>query len=505
MSNLSKNIIYNLLGQALLLALSFVAVRRVFGHLGEDALGLIYFTLSVNTVLTALLEVGISSTVVREIAGHSHDEPAYIEDLIGTASFFCWTACLILAAVVYLGAPLVADKWIALKTLDAASATRVLRVLGVAALVALPQRLYASMFRGLQRMEVNNLIDVATTAIQQLGMILILAAGGRLFQLIYWLALSFGISIATYILVSARFFSWRALLPRYVPMTVARNFKYSSNVTLISVLAAVQTQSDKLVLSRLVPVGLLGFYSVAYNIVARASLLSHAISQAVFPVFSVLSAGENRSSLMVRYHKIQDLVCLATVPVFAAIPFAAVPLFTYVFDRSIANMLLLPVTFLSLGFYMNGTLIVPYFFSLAVGKPEISVRLNLLALFVVLPMTVALIRLFGLAGAGFSWVFYHLLAYAYAVPKICSQCLAITAAEWFAHVGRILVAASLSYGLGWTIANPLGTSSVAALLLAYVGGSGAYALIGYRLMGNELRVTLLGLWKTLRGSAVKIA
>ncbi len=71
MSRLAKNIIYNLCGQALLLLLGFVAVKYVFRQLGEDAFGVIYFTLTVNAVLCAMLEMGICSTTVREVSAHS--------------------------------------------------------------------------------------------------------------------------------------------------------------------------------------------------------------------------------------------------------------------------------------------------------------------------------------------------------------------------------------------------------------------------------------------------
>ena len=43
MSKVSRNIVYNGLGQRLSALLGFVAVRFVFRRLGGDALGLIYF------------------------------------------------------------------------------------------------------------------------------------------------------------------------------------------------------------------------------------------------------------------------------------------------------------------------------------------------------------------------------------------------------------------------------------------------------------------------------
>jgi len=62
MSRLSKNIIYNLCGQGLLLILGFVAVKHIFEKLGKDVLGIIFFAAIMNIVLVAALKLGISAT-----------------------------------------------------------------------------------------------------------------------------------------------------------------------------------------------------------------------------------------------------------------------------------------------------------------------------------------------------------------------------------------------------------------------------------------------------------
>ena len=195
MSRLGKNILYNLFGQGLVLILGFVAVKYIFRQLGEDALGVIYFTLTMNAVLCAALEMGISSTTVREVSAHFHDEPAYIKDLIRTASVFYWGAFGVMALMIYLTAPWLIEKWIHLSSLDADTAVYVFRILGISAMTALPRSLYASLFRGLQRMEFNNLVDVTMSGLQQFGAAIILAFGGSFFMVADWFALCFLIGL----------------------------------------------------------------------------------------------------------------------------------------------------------------------------------------------------------------------------------------------------------------------------------------------------------------------
>jgi len=491
MPRLTRNIIYNLIGQGLLLVLGFVAVKYVFKELGEDALGIIYFTLMMNAVLVGVLDLGIFATTVREISAHFNDEPGYIGELIRTASLFCWSAYVLLAVAVYFGAPLLVEKWIYLKTIDSGTATQVLQVLGIGALIAFPRSLYSSLFRGLQRMEFNNIIDVGTTALQQLGVIMILAFGGKLLPVAYWLSASFGLGMLCYVLCAHRFFPWWTFVPCFFTGVVRRNLRYSSNMMSISFLAMVQMQADKVIMSKLLPIGLLGYYGFAYSAVSRATLLTSAIAQAAFPSFSSLFRTRGRDCMMPQYRKLQDLVCFGSVPLFAAIPFAAIPVFGFVFDPYVAKMLLLPITFLAIGFYMNGTLNVPYVFSLAVGRPDISVRSNFYALFIVLPVTGILIYYFGLAGASFSWVFYHVFGYSYAVPRICSECLEIPVSEWYWHVFKIALLACLTYGLAWLIFELLEAHSILYAGLSYTGASIIFLAGSFFMMGSELRETLV--------------
>jgi O-antigen/teichoic acid export membrane protein len=487
---MSRNITSNVIGQGLLLVLSFAAVRYVFRQLGEDVLGIIYFSLTLNAVLCGVLEMGISSTIVREVSMNYHDKPEYVRSLIKTASLFYWCSYVLLSVVIYLCAGFMIEKWIHLSTMDSATATFLMRTLFISAFVALPRSLYVSVFRGIQQMEINNIIDVAATALQQIGIVLILAFGGGLLLVTCWLSTSFFIGLIGYIIAMGRYFRWRTLIPEYNPVVIRKNSGYSSKMMSVSFLSMVHMQADKLLVSKLLPIGLLGYYGFAYSVASKATLLTGSVAQAAFPLLSFLNKSKDRMSIMRQYYKLHDLVCFGAVPLLAALPFAALPLFGFVFNENIAKILLLPITFLSIGFYMNGTVNIPYVFSLAAGKPGISAKINLVALFIVLPVTVLLVYFFGINGAGFSWVFYHLVVYSYGMPMICSECMEIKVSEWYRHVLGILVLTGLSYGAAWLLLLFIGVQTLIALCLAYAGATIIFISGSYFMIGDDLRVAL---------------
>lgn len=491
MSKLSKNIVYNLFGQGLLLILGFVAVKFVFKRLGEDALGIIYFTATINSIFCSVLEMGICSSTVREVSGHFGTEPNYIKELIRTFSLFYWVFYAIAGVAIFFLAPVLVEKWIILKTMDSATAIYILRILGIASLAALPKSFYASLFNGLQRMKFNNIIDVITAGLQQFGTILILTMGGNVFQVVYWYAACYGFGVFSYLVVAANLFSVKALIPGYSSGIVKRNIHFASRMLFVSMTSAIHAQVDKVCISKLLPVGILGYYGFTYGVVSRGASLTSAIAQAVFPSFSAIFKSGDHAGLMLQYRKLQDLLCFASVPILAVVPFALLPIFSLIFNEEIARTLLLPATFLCLGFYMNATAAIPFIFSLAVGRPDIAARQHLYNFFVTVPVTILLVYYMGIIGASFSMVFFYIFCYIYTIPRICSECLGISARKWYLHVFKILVLVSVTYGTAWIILALSNAFSVAYLFIAYLLASIAFLMSAYFMISNELRETLL--------------
>lgn len=504
MTRLSKNVIFNVVGQGLALALSFIAVKFIFKQLGDDIFGIIYFNITLATVVSAVLELGVLATTSREVALHFDSEPGYIASLIQTASLLYWSLAILIVAAVFISAPILVGHWINLRTTDAGTATTVIRILSISTMVVLPRALYTSLFRGRQRMALNNIIDVATTIAQQLGIVALLKLGGDVFMVAGWISVSVAMGLVAYVVVAGRMFGWRSLLPILNPGVVRRNARYTTLMMANSLLSLVYTQADKVIVSKLLPVAEFGFYGFASATVGRAAFVAAAIGQAAFPSFSNLSAAGEHQALIRQFRKLQELVCFVTAPMFAAICFAAAPVYAYLFNSSVAGRLLVPTILLAVGFYMNSALNPPFMLSFAVGKPQIIVRANVVALFLVLPVTVLLIAAYGLTGAAASWVFYNLFAFAYIVPKICRESLQIPTWSWYRRVLKSGGLAVIAYGLSWFLIASAGSFSLSALSVAYVAGSLVFAVGAYFLIDSDVRSTFLRLTRTLtapRGKA----
>jgi O-antigen/teichoic acid export membrane protein len=493
MSRVTRNVIYNGLGQGLSVILGFVAVRFVFRRLGGDALGLIYFSLGFSAALSMTVQLGICESAVREVAAHHRDRPEYIARLIRTSSLFYWTSYLVLAIIAFTAAPYLVHHWVKLGSLDALTATRIMRILSLGALLALPGGLYRALMAGLQHLGVTNAVDVSGKALQQAGIFLILLMHGSLFHVAYWIVVSMAVPVAVYLIVCARYFPAQALLlPGFSLEVVKENMGYASGLMTITLCGWALQEADKVIVSKLLPLAVLGIYTFCRSAIGLGGFVTAAISGALFPHFSSLHGAGKTGEMQRAYHKVQDLICFGTIPMFAVAPFAAIPVFSRLFDMRSAHMLLLPATFLCIAGYMNGALTTPYVYSLAVGRPDISARMASLALLVVLPSSALAIYFFRLSGAGFSAVVYQIFAYSYGAPRISRECLGMPARVWHWHIFRIMILAVGIYGSAWMVLVLLGSLSLLNLILAYGAASLLYCAIAYRMIGEDLRQSIWG-------------
>src|SRR6267378_2737642 len=221
MSTLRRNILYNVGGQGLLMLLGLVAVRLVFRQLGADAFGIILFAQSMGLVLVSVLELGISSTIVREVAAHMRDDSRYVWDLLRTGTSIYWSGYLVVASLAVLGSGWLATHWLTLQSFQPEQAARLMQILAVGVLLVLPRSLYGSLFRGLQLMQVTNAVEVGALTLQLLGTIGILALHGDAFAVAWFLTAGYAASIVAYVILAHRAsVPAMAFIPGYRPAIV---------------------------------------------------------------------------------------------------------------------------------------------------------------------------------------------------------------------------------------------------------------------------------------------
>ncbi len=493
MSRLRNNIKYNLVGQLGLIVLSVFSVKYIHNRLGNDVLGLIFFTTMINLLVSEMLQVGVAVTTVREVSSHLESDKRYISDYTRTSTLLYWCAYAVVSLGIILGAPWIVHHWITLDSLAPDTAIRVLQILGPASLLVLPRWLYVSLLRGVQRMGVINIIDVATTAVQHAGTIILIITGAGLFTVIYWYSTCFLVRIAIYVAVCLKQFEASMLLPGFRFYVIRRNMQYTSRLMVATVVGTVVQQLDKLIISRLFPIAAIGYYGFLFSGLSKLRILPAAIGQAAFPSLCSLYRSGEHVELREKYNTLQDLAVYSAMPLLAFAVYAAVPGLTFVFDKAVAQALLWPTIILCAAVYLCGALTLPYLFSLAVGNSGIQAKQSILDLIVYPLPALWLIWQFGMLGAACSVLFMYFLHAVYGLVRIYRECLKMDLSAFVKTQCLLLTAVMLTYGLAYIgiylAGYPMNLPAIAG---AYAIASLGYAGMGFLLLSRSSKDKLIG-------------
>lgn len=498
MSKVRRNIIYNLLGQLLLLALSFASTRYIYRGLGKDVLGIIYFVMMLNNSLAAVLELGIGATATKEIAAALKRDDGYVREVIQTGAFYFWLGFVLIAGTQFVAAPWIVDNWIQVESLERHDAILALQILGPTVFLAFPKTFYLSVFRGFQRMGVTNLIDVLSLVIQQAGVVLLIIYGGKLYPVAGWIALTYVGRVVVYAAVLGATYSWAAVWPRYHAHVVHKNASFVGQMSGMSIFAMAQSQGDKLVMSKLLPIVQMGWYSFAYGAVGKGLNIANAVGAAAFPRLSEVAS--DRARLVEVYRPLQSLMVLGLVPVFAAIPFLVPLLFSEILDAEAADALWLPSSIIALCCYMKGTITLPHFVGLAAERPDIGFRQALYAFFAIFPLTVALIHWVGMTGAAMGWCAYQCFGYGYGTRRVYQECLKVSTLRFYVDVAKALALAALSYGLAFYVIWATLEFDFVAIAIGYGLASLVYLIGVWFVVDDKVRHQIRGMLSRIKAS-----
>ena len=498
MSRLRRNILYNLVGQLLTLVLGFAFTRYVYRGLGKEVLGIIYFATMLNSAMAVLLELGLGALVVKEVAASADTDADYTRRLVQTGATYFWVIYLFIALAQFLAAPWIAERWLNLETLPLEDGTNALRILGMGIFLAFPKSLYASVFRGLQRMGVTNAIDVSATIVQQAGVILLVLATQSIYAVVSWIALSYLLRVLAYQAALVRSFSWSILVPGYDREVVRRNSKFGLHLAGTMLLGTAMSQGDKFVISALLPLSYVGWYGFAVSTVNKGRILVGSVATAGFPRLSELSRSADLRALNDTFDKLQSLMCVLMAPVCAAIPFAVPVVFPMVLDAEATEALWLPSSLLAVGLYMTATINIPHFLALSLGRADIALRQNVYGVLLIFPTTVALIAHFELIGAAAGWCLYQALTYAYYMPRVYRECLQRSPRGFYSPVGRIFAIITMSYGVAFVLLWLGPGFGLVPAAAAYLTASVVYTAVVWRVADAGLRAEVRSLLGRLR-------
>lgn len=476
-SPLSRNIVANFIGLAWTAAMGPALVSVYVKFLGIEAYGLVGVLTTLQVIFT-LLDLGLSTTINRELARLSVQEGTAEEarDLVRTVETLYWSIAAAIGLIACILAPALAHHWLRAQGLSAATLQNALLIIGIILAVQFPFALYSGGLMGLQRQVLLNEITVFAATVRGVGAILMLWLVAPTVQVFFAWQL-FATLLQTGL---SAFFLWRNLprapaTPRFRRPLLRQIWRFAAGLSGISFFALLLTQTDKVILSRLLTLERFGYYSLATTVASGLPLVVVPIFTAVFPQFSRLIARGEEASLRALYHSSCQVVSVAMLPIAVMLMLFA-PEILRVWTRNpviVANTHVL-VTLLVAGTALNGLMYVPYALQLAAGWTKLALCQNAIAVVLLMPLLLWATNRYGPPGAAAIWITVNAGYVLFGIQVMHTRLLRGEQRAWYARDIGLPFAGALSVALIGRWLFPTG-----APLLVTIGGLAAVSLLAF--------------------------
>jgi O-antigen/teichoic acid export membrane protein len=281
-------------GQIVSSIVAIVTTRYTALGLGPDEYGL-YALVFVTLAYSSVLDVGLNFALVKQVAEHDvHRERGRIEALLGAATVVYAAVTALLVAALVLARPWIVRHVFNVPPELAARAETALLVLACAIPFASLSTIFNALLRGLMRFEYVSVLSTVSNCVFSIGAAVLVHRGGRIPAVV---------ALYAAVTVAGAAMSWlmarRALPGLTIPVRarwtdVRRLLAFGRFMALNQVSATVLQQLDKVLVGRLLSVGMLGYYTVPCSVSQRLNALGAAVANVAFPFSSArLARGEH--------------------------------------------------------------------------------------------------------------------------------------------------------------------------------------------------------------------
>ncbi len=445
------NIIANFSGKAwsALMNLAFVPLYLKF--MGIEAYGLVGVFISL-TVLLSVLDLGLSTTLNRELARLSatSDNAKEMRDTVRTFETLYWIIGIILGGGVAALSPLIARYWLNSQGLSVSVVTQAVMLMGLLIAFQWPTSLYSGGLMGLQRQVLLNVVIATMATLKGVGAVLVLALFQPTIQAFFtWQILT--TAALTFLLAICL---WQALPAKHETGVFRKklllsNWRFAAGMMGIGIMVAILTQLDKVILSRQLTLEMFGYYSIASLVGVGLNFLVNPIFSALFPRFTQLVAEGKQEDLAELYHRGCQFASVVILPFsIIIILFSPELLSLWLRNSVMVENIYMLVSLLAIGTTLNSIVALPYTLQLAHGWTKPTFYMNLFSLMLLAPMMTIMVHFWGGIGAPIAWIILnsgYVLIY---VPFMHTRLLKTEMMRWYwVDVGLPLLASSFIAGL----------------------------------------------------------
>lgn len=441
------NVIANFAGSIWTAIFSILFVPLYLPYIGIEGYGLIGVFTGLQAFIV-LLDFGLSPTLNRELARLAaiEDQAQEMHDLKKTLETLNWSFAGLVALILAALSPVVAFYWLTPETLTTATITQSLLVMSFTIAVQFSSGFYAGGLMGLQKQLHLNIINIISATLRSAGAFVVVAFVSPTIQaFVCW-----QFFVALFQLVSVAFLLNKSLPEAkrkgaFQKELLQKVWRFAAGMTGTTVVTLILTQTDKIILSKLLTLEDFGFYTLAITISTMAvATIVGSITNSVYPKFSGFVMLGDESGLSEFYHRSCQILSAFLMPVVLVITvFSYQILLVWTRQQIIAENTYLMLAIVVIGTGLNGLMWLPYHLQLAYGWTKLGFYINLAAIVGLVPLMIFGALKYGALGGAAAFALLNIFNIVFSIQIMHRRLLKGEQWRWyFQDVGIPLIVAS---------------------------------------------------------------
>jgi O-antigen/teichoic acid export membrane protein len=445
-SGFKLDLLASLIGSVWSMLIQVACIPLYIRFLGIEAYGLIGFYLVLQAMLQ-VLDLGLSPTMNREMARYSvlPDKADEARDLVRTLEVGYWSIGIIIAIGLVIASPWIATHWIKASTIPVRSIRQAVMLMGAVAAFQWPVSFYQGGLLGLRKQVSFNVLRIIATTVSNGGAVLVLWLLSPTIQAFFlWM-----VAANALMLVFWTIFLWKSLpsatrAPQFDFALLRNCGQFALGMSGITAAALILTQSDKVIVSRVLTLKIFGYYTVGGTFGGGLGLIVTSMFNTTYPRFSALVAQGDERALARLYHRATQLMAVLVLPLAALLAlFSTDVLRLWTRNSEVAHNAGPIAALLVIGSALNGLMYLPYTLQLAYGWTSIGLRITVGLTLVFVPAIWLMATTYGAIGAASMWPAFNCMYMAIGVPLTHRRLLKGEALRWLSDIVLPLLSALL--------------------------------------------------------------
>jgi len=421
--SLKRNILANYASQIYVTLVGIVMLPMYIKYMGAEAYGLVGF-FTMLQVWFNLLDIGLTPTMARETARFRGGalKPLTYRQFVRALEGIFFGLAIVGGTALFISSGYIARDWLQASVLPIDEVQIAIQLMAIIIAMRWMCGLYRGAISGSEKLvwlSGYNSFIATLRFIGVLPVLIFIAATPVAF-------FSFQLAVAVLELLGLVFYSYRLFptVPKEVSIPWSWSplkpvLKFSLTIAFTSSVWVLVTQTDKLVLSKILPLAEYGYFTLAVLVASGIMMLGGPVSSAIMPRMTKLEAEGDYAGVINVYRQSTQLVAVIAGSVAIILAFFAEPiLWAWTGDRVLAHTAAPILILYAVGNCILAVSAFPYYLQYAKGDLRLHLIGNAIFVILLLPTIIWAASQYGGIGAGYVWLGMNLLVFVAWLPFI---------------------------------------------------------------------------------------